>query len=172
MCHLSCFTLFTLPVGIVAFDTFENETKDDDALRVTNASHFTITCLQALGRVHHLPDVVITLTAVVIVTQHACEPFKNYCTKSPYDVFGGTQGKVATSDKLVKNRTHLHRRGFVVLPITHFEVPSVDTAALFEKIANVKGTFVIDNTSRLIDQLVTKLRNEGLNRDLVNSTIS
>src|SRR5256885_9571767 len=47
----------------------------------------------------------------------------------------------------------------------------VDTAALFEKIAYVDGTFVIDHAIGLIKELITKLRDKRLNRDFINSAI-
>src|SRR5579875_473228 len=47
----------------------------------------------------------------------------------------------------------------------------VDTAALLEEVANIDGTFVIDHAFRLVDQLVAKLGNERLNRNLINGAV-
>src|SRR5258706_973692 len=86
-------------------------------------------------------------------------------------MFGGPHRKIAVGNQLADYWTRLHCRGFVVLVISHSQMSSMDTAALLQKIVDGEWTFVIDNASRFIDQLIAKLGNERLNGDLVNRTI-
>src|SRR5437667_12773729 len=105
------------------------------------------------------------------MTLQPCHHFKEDRTYRPHRESGHTPCEMTTGDKLANNRTYLHRRCCIILLIPHFQVPRIDTAALFEKIADGERTLVVDNTGRFIDQLVAESRNNRLYGYFVDRTI-
>src|SRR2546425_7485100 len=113
----------------------------------------------------------VALAPVVVIALHTRIPFKGYRAKSPHDLLGSTESKMAASDQLPCNGSDLHRRSFIVLLLKHFEMTSINTPTLLEKVAYCDRAFVIDNTIRYIDEFIAKLRNQCLYRDFINGTI-
>src|SRR5579875_4036156 len=112
-----------------------------------------------------------TLRAVIIVALKTGKSFKSYCTCCPYELLRTAHRKGMISNQLPDNATNLHRRSLIVLLVTHAQVSGVDTTALLEKIADGEWAFVIHNTFRFIDELIAKLRDQCLYRNLVYRTI-
>src|SRR5581483_2233104 len=78
------------------------------------------------------------------------------------------QSEVATGNELAKNWGDAHGRGLVLLPFTHGQVAGVDAPALLEKVAHGQRSLVVDDALRLIDERIAKLRNQGLDRNLID----
>src|SRR5258708_7024850 len=115
---------------------------------------------------------VVALETGVVVSLHTSQAFEIDCPQRPENLFGGAHRKIAIQQQLAEDRADFHGRSFVMLLLAHLQMARVNAAALFEKIVHSERTLVIDNTTRFVDRLVPKLRDERLYRYLVNSTTS
>src|SRR5579884_295980 len=114
----------------------------------------------------------VMLAAIIIVTLQTRISLEHHGTHRPHRTLGSVQREIVAGEKKTHQQASIHRRRFVVLLISGLQMPGIDAAALTKKIANRERAFIIDNTGRLINQLIAKLRNERLNRDFIDGAIS
>ncbi|HEY6407720.1 MAG TPA: hypothetical protein VIY29_09660 [Ktedonobacteraceae bacterium] len=149
---------FTLTIDVIMFSAFDDKAKDDHTLSIADTTHFALSCFQIFRRLYGLPDVVLALAPVIQVALHTRIAFKCYCPCSPHYLPGSAECKVTAGDELAHDWSDLHRRSFIVLLLEYFEMSSINSTALLEKVTNSYRAFVINDTIRSIDELKAKLR--------------
>src|SRR5579883_760157 len=113
----------------------------------------------------------VMLATIIIVPLQTRISFKHHSTHRPHRSPGSVQREIVAGKKKTHQQASIHRRGLIALLVPSLQMPGIDTAALAEKVANCERTFIIDNTGRLINQLIAKLRYERLNRDFIDGAI-
>src|SRR5260370_39340408 len=78
---------------------------------------------------------------------------------------------MAASDKLPRSGCERHGCCFIILLLEDPEMTGINPAALLEKITYGDGAFIVDNAIRSIDELIAKLRDEGLDGDFIDGAI-
>src|SRR5205823_4496282 len=99
-------------VDIRTLSTFKDKAKDNHTLSIADTTHLPLTCLQVLGRVYHLPDVMLTFAPEIKVTLNTRQRFQENGEQRPDGLPGIAHRKVKAGNQLPGNGADLHGRGF------------------------------------------------------------